>query len=47
LHHSPNNMVLLVHWNSRVMRVLIPCLDRNQRKKLKQGSKEFYLQRSK
>jgi hypothetical protein len=33
-------------WDSPVARVLVPCLDQNQRQELKQRSKEFYVQRN-
>jgi hypothetical protein len=36
----------ILHWNSRLVRVLVPCLYRNQRQEYKQRSKEFYVQGS-
>jgi hypothetical protein len=36
----------VLHWNSRVVKVLFLCLDKNQRHNYKLRSKEFYLQRS-
>jgi hypothetical protein len=38
----------MICWDSQVVRVLLPCLDENQRQKLKQQESErFYLQRCK